>query len=83
MNRFETAKVIIDCQKQKTYDVEDIVTIKYHNGGGCGGCQFENRNEIRELLKVADKIVKQKPDERNNRTLVRFIDLLNMIDMEW
>lgn len=45
--------------------------------------QFENRNEIRELLKVADKIVKQKPDERNNRTLVRFIDLLNMIDMEW
>lgn len=46
MNRFETAKVIIDCQKQKTYDVEDIVTIKYHNGGGCGGCRItEVKNE--------------------------------------
>ncbi|MGC4018926.1 MAG: hypothetical protein QM793_06685 [Muricomes sp.] len=35
---FETHKSIIDIENEEAFNVGDIVTIKYHNGGGCGGC---------------------------------------------
>lgn len=45
--------------------------------------QFEYRAEIQELMKVIDKYVKQNPEEKNNKTLERFFDLLDVMDMEW
>lgn len=45
--------------------------------------QFENRSEIQGLMIVIDKYVKQNPSERNNKTLERFFDLLDVMDMEW
>lgn len=45
--------------------------------------QFEYRTEIRELMKVVDKYVKQNPKEKDNKTLERFFDLLDVMDMEW
>lgn len=45
--------------------------------------QFESRTEIRELMKVIDKYVKQNPAEKQNKILERFYDLLEGMDMEW
>lgn len=45
--------------------------------------QFEYRYEIQELMKVIDKYVKQNPAEKENKTLERFFDLLDAMDMEW
>lgn len=45
--------------------------------------QFESRTEIRKLMEVVDKYVKQNPTEKNNKTLERFFDLLDVMDMEW
>ena len=45
--------------------------------------QFEYRAEIQELMKVIDKYVKQNPSEKENKTLERFFDLLDVMDMEW
>lgn len=45
--------------------------------------QFESRAEIRELMKVIDKYVKQNPAEKNNKTLEQFFDLIDVMDMEW
>ena len=45
--------------------------------------QFETRNEINELMKAIDKYVKQNPKEKQNKILVRFFDLLDVMDMEW
>ena len=42
--------------------------------------QFEYRYE---LMKVIDKYVKQNPAEKENKTLERFFDLLDVMDMEW
>ena len=36
--RFETVKTIVDNQEEEAYVEEDIVTIKYRDGGECGGC---------------------------------------------
>ena len=43
------------------------------------------RDRIRgaELMKVIDKYVKQNPAEKENKTLERFVDLLDVMDMEW
>ena len=38
--RFVTKKSILDMEKVKAFDIGDIVTIKYHNGGGCGSCRI-------------------------------------------
>ena len=35
--RFETNKSIIDKEKETAFDVGDTVTIKWNDGGGCGG----------------------------------------------
>ena len=35
------------------------------------------------LMKVIDKYVKQNPAEKENKTLERFFDLLDVMDMEW
>lgn len=40
MNKFETWKSILDNENDETYVIGDIVTIKYHNGGGCGNCKI-------------------------------------------
>lgn len=45
--------------------------------------QFESRDELQELMNVIDKYVKQNPKEKDNKTLRRFFDLLDVMDMEW
>lgn len=45
--------------------------------------QFESRAELQELMKVVDKYVNQNPEEKGNKTLKRFFDLLDVMDMEW
>ena len=35
------------------------------------------------MMKVIDKYVKQNPAEKENKTLERFFDLLDVMDMEW
>ena len=45
--------------------------------------QFESRAEVGELMKVIDKYVKQNPTEKQNKTLERFFNLLDIMDMEW
>ena len=42
--------------------------------------QFEYRYEVQELMKVIDKYVKQNPAEKENKTLERFFDLLDVMD---
>ena len=44
--------------------------------------QFEYRYEVQERMKVIDKYVKQNPAEKENKTLERFFDLLDVMDME-
>lgn len=39
--------------------------------------EFESRAEVRELMRVINEYVKQ------NATLERFFDLLDIMDMEW
>lgn len=38
--RFETSKSIIDMEKENAFDIGDTITIKYPDGGGCGGCKI-------------------------------------------
>lgn len=45
--------------------------------------QFDSRYEISNLMKVIDKYIKQNPNEKNNETLMRFLDLLDGIYMDW
>ena len=45
--------------------------------------QFESRAELQELMRVIDEYVKQNPKEKSNKTLERFFDLLDIMDMEW
>lgn len=45
--------------------------------------QFEYRYELNDLMEVIDKYVKQNPEEKNNKTLKRFFDLLDVMDMQW
>ncbi len=45
--------------------------------------QFEHRYEVQDLMNVIDKYVKQNPTEKDNETLKRFFDLLDIMDMEW
>ena len=45
--------------------------------------QFEFRYEVQELMQVIDRYVKQNPGEKENKTLERFFDLLDVMDMEW
>ena len=41
--------------------------------------QFEYRYEVQELTELR----KQNPAEKENKTLERFFDLLDVMDMEW
>lgn len=45
--------------------------------------QFENRTEIRGLMNVIDKYIKQNPKEKKNKTLEQFFNLLDAMEMEW
>lgn len=45
--------------------------------------KFEYRYELQELMRVVDQYVKQNPTEKDNATLQRFFDLLDVMDMEW
>lgn len=45
--------------------------------------EFDHRYEIRELMEVIDRYVKQNPKEKGNKILERFFDLLDGMDMEW
>ena len=44
---------------------------------------MEELQQVQELMKVIDKYVKQNPAEKENKTLERFFDLLDVMDMEW
>ena len=43
---------------------------------------FEYRYEVQELMKVIDKYVKQNPAEKENKTVERFFDLLDVMDID-
>lgn len=45
--------------------------------------EFEYRHEIQELMEVINRYVKQNPKEKENKTLERFYDLLDVMHMEW
>lgn len=45
--------------------------------------RFDNRYEIQELMNVIAKYIKQNPSEKENETLKRFYDLLDVMEMEW
>lgn len=45
--------------------------------------KFEYRYEVQELMKVINRYVEQNPSEKKNKTLERFFDLLDVMDMEW
>lgn len=45
--------------------------------------KFDERYEIEELMNVIAKYVKQNPSEKENKTLKRFYDLLDVMEMEW
>ena len=53
----------------KIYTVDDFYNSKW--------------KKVQELMKVIDKYVKQNPAEKENKTLERFFDLLDVMDMEW
>ncbi|GFZ22296.1 hypothetical protein CMETHOX_02190 [Lacrimispora indolis] len=44
---------------------------------------FESRREIEELMKMVDRYVQQNPEEKDNKILERFFDLLDVMHMEW
>jgi len=45
--------------------------------------QFERREEVQELMRGVNKYIKQNPKEKNNKTLKRFVNLLDVMEMEW
>ena len=45
--------------------------------------QFESRWEIEEIMLMINNYVKQNPKEKENKTLERFFDLLDIMHMEW
>lgn len=45
--------------------------------------KFESRAELEELMLVIDRYVKQNPKEKQNKTLERFFDLIDVMHMEW
>lgn len=58
-------------------------SVDLHDSKVDANFQFEYRYEVQELMKVIDKYVKQNPAEKENKTLERFFDLLDVMDMEW
>lgn len=45
--------------------------------------QFESIVEIRELLEMIEKYINAYPKEKDNNTIKRFYDLLDVMEMEW
>ena len=45
--------------------------------------QFEYKSEIREVMMMVDKYISQNPKEKENKTIERFFDLLDLLDMYW
>lgn len=45
--------------------------------------KFDERYEVEELINVIAKYVNQNPSEKENKTLKRFYDLLDVMEMEW
>ena len=45
--------------------------------------QFEERSEIRELMKMVEIYTEQNPEEKENETISRFYELLDVIEMCW
>ena len=45
--------------------------------------QFESRGELGELLRVVETYIKQNPKEKDNETLKRFYNLIDVMEMEW
>ena len=44
---------------------------------------IESRREIEELMEMVAKYIEQNPKEKNNKTLQRFWDILDVMHMEW
>lgn len=45
--------------------------------------QFEERSEIREMMKMVEIYTEQNPEEKENETISRFYELLDVIEMCW
>lgn len=45
--------------------------------------RFESKRELQDLMEVVVKYVDAYPKEKNNETLKRFYDLLDVMEMTW
>lgn len=45
--------------------------------------QFESRAEIGEIIRMIEKYADAYPKDRNNKTVKRLYDLLDVMEMEW
>lgn len=45
--------------------------------------QFESREEVRELISVLEKYVDAYPKEKDNQTVKKLYNLLDVMEMEW
>jgi transcriptional regulator with XRE-family HTH domain len=45
--------------------------------------QFESRAEVGELIKVLEKYVDAYPKEKDNPTVKKLYNLLDVMEMEW
>lgn len=45
--------------------------------------QFESRAEVGELIKVLEKYVDAYPKEKDNQTVKKLYNLLDVMEMEW
>ena len=65
---FDAYAFSIEAKELKVFHTGDFRTHGFRSG---------------KLPKVIDKYVKQNPAEKENKTLERFFDLLDVMDMEW
>ena len=45
--------------------------------------EFEQRQEVEEVMKVIDKYVKEKGGEKENKRVEGLFELVDVMDMEW
>ena len=49
----------------------------------CDKIIFEDLEEVECLLDVLDKYSEQNPEDTSNKTIKRFYDLLDVMEMSW
>lgn len=45
--------------------------------------QFEDLRELQAVMGMIEKYVKQNPEEKNNGTIKRLYNLLDVMEMSW